>query len=161
MFSYEHRIWKVASNMEELDDWLPYAEELIQKWATQSCDEVDLSGFDLQLASLLLEDNLLPASARVAFARLMLAVVREANANRLTLECLDIKPPRPGRKQTDRRETGYRLVRVHELINSEGIAPTLAYDIVAKECFKSPDTIRREYERAMKRRGDQESEPEN
>lgn len=152
MFEPVHKIWKAAFYAGESDDWLPYAEDLVRKWETQSCEEVKLSGFDLAIASMLLEDDLLPASARVAFSRLMLEVVREAKDKKLTLKCLGIKTPKPGRKTTDLRETGYRLCKVYQLINEEGYSPSSAYEMIAKECFKSTETIRREYERAMKKR---------
>ena len=154
MFSSDHAIHKIAVCVGEADDLLPYAEELVLKWSTQDCDEVELAGSDLAIAALLLEDNLLPSSARVAFARLMLKTIEEARENRLTLKCLGFRTPKPGRKKTDLAETGYRLHKVYQLINTEGMTPNDAYDIVAKECFKSPDTIRREYERAMKKTRD-------
>lgn len=152
MFSEKHAIFKFANYACELDDWLPYAEDLVRKWETQSCEEVKLTGFDLAIASMLLEDDLLPASARVAFSRLMLEVVSEVKDKKLTLKCLGIKTPKAGRKKTDLRETGYRLCKVYRLINKEGYSPSSAYEMIAKECFKSTETIRREYERAMKKR---------
>ena len=159
MFSYKHLIWRVASYYGELDDWLPYAEDLVRKWETQSCEEVKLSGFGLAIASMLLEDDLLPASARVAFARLMLEVVREAEDKKLTLECLNIKPPKPGRKD-DRTERGNRLFEVYSLIE-KGMSATQAYKVVAETHFKSPDTIRREYERHFSRKRKRKEAGEN
>ena len=41
MFSSKHAIWKFAYAGDELDDWLPYAEDLIRKWSSQNSDEVE------------------------------------------------------------------------------------------------------------------------
>ena len=68
MFSSEHAIWKFAYAGGELDDWLPYAEDLIQKWSVQNKDEIKFDLFQITLATLLLKDDLLPAPARAAFA---------------------------------------------------------------------------------------------
>ena len=78
MFLPEHEIWKFAYAGDELDDWLPHAEWLIQKWLAQTCCEVKFENyFQVILAGLLLKDNLLPASARVAFAELLIRKVTE------------------------------------------------------------------------------------
>lgn len=150
MISSEHEIWKFADAGDELDDWLPYAEDLIEKWSGQDKSEVYFNGtFEIVLASLLLMDGLLPASARHAFARLTLDVIDEAEDKRCFLSSLGMRPPRPGR-QEDLRAKGYRIHKVRELIKA-GHKSTDAYDLVAKEVHKSPDTVRRDYERAMKK----------
>ena len=62
MISSNHAIWKFADAGDELDDWLPYAEDLIRKWSTQSSDEVEFqTTFEIAIAALLLIDGLLPA----------------------------------------------------------------------------------------------------
>lgn len=159
MFTREHAIWKFADAGDELDDWLPYAEDLVHQWSSQNANEVKLSGFDLVIASMLLEDDLLPTSARVAFSKLMLEVVHEAEDKKLTLKCLDIHPPKPGRKE-NRNETGNRLIAVYALIE-EGMSTTQAYKVVAEEHFKSPDTIRREFERHLSKRRKQKPTGKN
>lgn len=84
MFSEEHAIWKFAKAGGELDDWLPHAEYLVQKWSTQTGDEVEFqSTWQIIIASFLLEDGLLPASARAAFAKVMLKTIVEAETNKL------------------------------------------------------------------------------
>jgi hypothetical protein len=152
MFSSEHAIWKFANAGDELDDWLPYAEELVRKWSAQNSDEVKFPNtFDIILAAFLLKDDLLPASARVAFAKLMLETVDEATSNKLRIISLDIYPPKPGRKK-NRGETYFRLGEVKALIQ-KGKTATDAYKLVAEKHFKSPETIRREYERFVKKMG--------
>lgn len=146
MFTPEHEISKIAFYFGESDDWLPYAEELVHKWAHMEPHDIRLSGFDLSIAAVLLKDDLLPSPARWALGELMLKVQTEAKARKLTIECLGIKAPRPGRKNEPREVLGFRLKRVHQLLK-EGKTKTEAYEITAKEQFKSPDTIRREYER--------------
>jgi hypothetical protein len=72
MFSSKHVIWKIANIYGELDDWLPHAEYLIGEWSIQNSDTVEFKNTrEIIIAGWLLEDDLLPASARAAFARLM------------------------------------------------------------------------------------------
>lgn len=150
MFSSEHAIWKCAYAGDELDGWLPYAEDLVRKWATQNSDEVKFPGtFGIILAALLLEDDLLPASARAAFAKLIIETINEAIVSKLRIERLHIAPPKPGRKD-DRMAHYYRFQEVKCLIQ-EGMSPTDAYKVVAQKHFKAPDTIRRDYERFVKK----------
>lgn len=142
MFSSETAIWKFAWYGDELDDWLPYAKELIEKWSTQSSDQIEFSSaFQVSLAALLLKDDLLPASARSAFAGLMLEAMSEADRNKLRIKCLHIEPPKAGRKN-NRDEIAMRFYEVHSLIE-DGMACSEAYSKVAEKYFKSPDTIRR------------------
>lgn len=151
MFSSEHAIWKFANACAELDDWLPYAEDLVREWSVQNSSEVRFQGgtFDIVLAALLLEDDLLPVSARVAFAKLMIETIDEASVSKLRIKCLHIYPPKPGRKE-NRTETIIRFHEVKTLIQ-EGKAATEAYRVVAEKHFKSPNTIRRDYERIVKK----------
>lgn len=143
-------IWKFADWWDELDDWLPYAEDLIKKWASQSSEEIKFGEFEIRIASFLLMDDLLPLSAKKAFANLMLDAMFEAKEKKLSLAALHIHPPRPGRKE-DRQAIFIRMSEVFELIK-EGHQKQEAYELVAKKHHKSPDTIRREYERWMKKR---------
>lgn len=150
MFSQEHAIWKFAYAGDELDDWLPHAEFLIGEWSNQHSEGVKFRNtFEIILAALLLEDNLLPAPARVAFARAMIETISEVTTKKIRVDCLHIEPPKPGR-QGDRRELGVRLFKVRKLIG-DGKSSTEAYKMVAEEHSKSPETIRRDYERAIKR----------
>ena len=150
MFSSKHAIWKFAYAGDELDDWLPYAEDLVRKWSSQNCDEVAFqTTFEIILAAFLLEDDLLPASARTAFAKVMLETIDEAGRNKLHLKCLHIHPPKPGRTE-NRTETFIRFDEVATLIQ-EGKTATEAYKAVAEKHFVSPDTIRRDYERRLKK----------
>ncbi len=160
MFSSQHAIWKFADAEDELDDWLPYAEDLIRKWSAQNKDEVGFQNtLEIIIASLLLEDDLLPASARAAFAKVMLEVIGEASINKLRLKCLHIHPPKPGRKKR-RAETFIKFREVKTLIQ-EGKTATEAYDVVAARHFKSPDTIRRNYERIVKKSRERKETGEN
>ncbi len=69
----EYKIWKFANAGQEIDDWLPYAKNLIRQCLIQSSDEVKSKvTFDITLAALLLHDDLLPASASGSFAKLMI-----------------------------------------------------------------------------------------
>ena len=149
-FSPDHEIWKFAYAGDELEDWLCYAEDLIEKWASQSRDEVKFkTTFEIILASLLLMDNLLPPSARKAFAHLTLETIMQIEDKKVAIECLHITSPTPGRKE-DRRTKGLILMGVHSLLRT-GLSKTEAYEAVAAQHFKSPDTIRRMCERALKK----------
>lgn len=151
MFSSAHMIWKWACQGDGLNDWLPYAEELVNKWASQSDEEVKFeSEFDIRIAAFLLVDDLLPSPARRAFGNLMLHTMAEAKTKKLTLTTLGIRPPRPGRKE-DRTAIFIRNRAVIELIE-QGRSKQDAYELAAKQFHKSPDTLRRDYERYLKRR---------
>ena len=146
MFSSKHAIWQFAYAGDELDDWLSYAEGLVRKWSVQNSNEIAFQNtFDIILAALLLKDDLLPDSARAALAEVMLNTISEAGINKFRIKCLHIEPPKPGRKKA-RSTTGHRLSEVYSLLK-KGVSTTQAYKVVAEMHFKSPDTIRREYER--------------
>lgn len=150
MFSSEHAIWKFAYAGDELDDWLPHAEDLIREWSIQNSEAVRFKNtFDIILAALLLEDDLLPTPARVAFAKVMLETITETQTNKLRVDCLHVHPPKPGRKE-DRAGIFIKFLQVRNLIQ-EGMTATEAYEVVAEKHCKSPDTIRRDYERMVKK----------
>lgn len=150
MFSSEHAIWKFANAGGELDDWLGHTEHLVREWSNPGSNDVKFENtFDIILAAFLLEDDLLPAPARVAFAKTMLETIGEVQTKKLRVSCLHIEPPKPGRKE-NRQQMGIRLRKVAGLIN-EGMSPTEAYKNVAEEHCKSTETIRRDYERMIKR----------
>ncbi|WP_158675241.1 hypothetical protein [Thiohalobacter thiocyanaticus] len=153
MFTPDHEIWKFAYAGDELDDWLPYAADLVATWTSQSQNEVKFkTTFEIILASLLLMDDLLPPSARKAFAVLTAETITEIENKKVVIECLHITPPPPGRKE----DTHFRaqvLFAVQQLLKT-GLSKTEAYEAIATKHHKSPDTIRRMYERALKRRRD-------
>tara|TARA_R110001592_G_scaffold308825_1_gene582854 strand:- start:4947 stop:5429 length:483 start_codon:yes stop_codon:yes gene_type:complete len=150
MFSSKHEIWKFACAGDELDDWLPYAEDLVNTWGNIGIDEVRFeNSFQIVLASLLLMDDLLPRPAKRAFAKLALDVIDEANKKKVTLTTMKMSPAEPGRK-ADRRAQAIRLFTVKDYLKS-GLSKQEAYQKAAVEFHKSPDTIRREFERAMKK----------
>lgn len=151
MFSSEHQIWKFANYWDELNDWLPYAEDLVRIWADQSSNEIKFkSTFEITIASFLLMDDLLPLAAKKAFAKVTLDVMSEARKKKLTLKSLYIDPPPPGRK----KDRASLFIRMHEVIQliEEGRQKQEAYNLVATQYHKSPDTVRRDYERYIKRR---------
>jgi hypothetical protein len=151
MFSPDHEIWKFAYAGDELDDWLLYAEDLVHRWTGQSHEEVEFgTTFEIILAALMCMDDLLPVSARRAFAKCMLDAISEADERKLTLTALHVRPPQPGRKE-DRRALFHRTHEVIELLQ-KGHPKQEAYESVAKMFHKSPDTIRRDYERWISRR---------
>ncbi len=150
MFSSEHAIWKFAYAGDELDDWLPYAEDLIRKWSVQNKNEVQFDSFQIILAALLLKDGLLPASASAAFADAVWEAMNDAIEKKYTLKSLHIHPPKSGMKKMNLDRLGFIMHSVSGIIRS-GKNATQAYQEVADKCFVSPDTIRRVYERQKKK----------
>lgn len=149
MFSSEHAIWRFANAGGELDDWLPYAEDLVRKWSTEKSRKVEFQNtLEIILASYLLKDDLLPAPARAALASVMLETIVQASLDKLEIKCLYIFPPKPGRKE-NRTATFIRFHEVKTLIQ-EGTSASKAFKVVAEKHFKSPETIRRDYERIVK-----------
>ncbi len=143
-----HKICKLAYAADN-DDWILYAEDLILKWSAQKTNEVSFRNTDeIIIAAFLLVDGLLPSSAIVAFSHTMLGAIKEAEDNKLHLSCLHVHPPKPGRKE-NREQTFIRFDEVRTLIQ-DGKTATEAYKVVAEKHYKSPDTIRREFERAQK-----------
>ena len=150
MFSSEHAIWKFAYAGDELDDWLPYAEDLIRKWSVQNKDEIKFDSFQIALAALLLKDDLLPAPARTAFADAVWEAMNDAFEKKYTLKSLHIHPPKSGMKKMTPERLGFIIHSVSGIIRS-GKNSTQAYQEVADKCFVSPYTIRRVYERQKKK----------
>lgn len=148
MFSPEHAIWQFANAGDEIEDWLPYAEDLIRIWSTQNSDDVKFATtFEIILAAYLLKDGFLPESASTALGELVLKTIDEVHSKKLGIKCLMIYPPAAGRKK-NRTQPFIRFHEVDDLIR-EGKTATEAYAIVAEKHFKSPDTIRRDYERIV------------
>ena len=149
VFNHNQEIVKAAFASGKPDDWLDKAEELIEEWASCSEDEVQFhTTSDITIASLLLVDDLLPPPARKAFARLTLETIRETTHKKVAVECLRIKPPSPGRKDNEAQRLHIKI-RVMNLVRS-GLSKTEAYEIVAAELCKAPDTIRRAWERPLR-----------
>ncbi len=150
MFSSKHAIWQFANAGDELNDWLSYAEDLVRKWSVQNKDEIKFDSFQITLAVLLLKDDLLPASAREAFADAVWEAMNDAFEKKYTLKSLHIHPPKSGMKKMTPARLGFIIHSVSGIIRS-GKNTTQAYQEVADKCFVSPDTIRRVYEREKKK----------
>lgn len=108
----------------------------------------ELSTLSWTIAAALLKSNVHISGALVG--ELIESIIRDGEELRGNIPSLGIKPAKKGRPATDRRRAGYRILTVHRLIEA-GHNKTEAYRIVAESCNKSPDTIRREYERRKKR----------
>lgn len=150
IFKEGMQIWKIAFNQPDADDFLSFAEDRLKAWQ-QAEDSIEFKDPDeIAIACLLLEDDLLPDKAAKALAGTMLNTLHECREKRLTIESLKIQPPRSGRKE-NRAGKGHILLSTSKLIK-QGIPKQQAYDIVANQFYKSPDTVRRIYERAIKSR---------
>lgn len=85
-------------------------------------------------------------------------VIEEAVEAKAEIPALGIKNPKRGRpsdKKTREWYRGYLLHKIKELTEMKGMNLTEAYKNIAEERHKSPDTIRRDYERLMKARKEQ------
>lgn len=153
LFKSEHMIWQYAYYHDELDDILPHVEYLIGEWEVREYQD-DQPFFknqeEIRIASFLLHDDLLPDVARKAFSILMVGSMMEANDKQVYLESLYVTPPKRGRKTS--KEVRHRRFEVHRLINNDGLLPMKAYKKIADKYYVSLDTIRRDYERALKNR---------
>lgn len=153
MFSSKHAIWKFADQWDDLDYrefLLVYAETLVSEWSNSANVEFRTT-FEILIASFLLEDDLLTASAKAAFARAMRQTIDEAESNKLGIECLHLEKPKPGRRRDD--EIMQRFHEVRRMIQ-EGKRLTEAYEVVARKYSKDSSTVRREYERFWKKQRD-------
>ncbi|WP_376697240.1 hypothetical protein [Wenzhouxiangella sp. EGI_FJ10305] len=132
------------------EEWIESAESLGRKWSKLAPEEISFKSTDEILkASYLLDKGRLPEAAWSAYSHVVLDAILEIEEKKLTVDSLHIKPPKRGR-QEDRRQKGYMILKTQELIRF-GYSPTEAYDQLAQELHKSPDTVRRTYERARKK----------
>ena len=91
MFSSKHEIWKFALAGDELDDWLPYAEDLVNEWRNDTKVTFNNS-WDIILASYLLMDDLLPPIAKKAFANIKAATALRAHVGAIVSQYQDNHP---------------------------------------------------------------------
>jgi len=153
LFNPEHMIWQYANYHDELDDILPNVEYLIGQWEAREYETGQPFFKDrreIHMASLLLHDDLLPDAARKAFSYLMLDAIIEADDKKIKLQSLYVSPPKRGRKSSVNL-LGRRF-ETHRLINKEGCSASEAYKKIADKHCVSVDTIRRDYERNIKKR---------
>ncbi len=150
MFTSEHQLWHFANYGDELDDWLLYAEDLVKQWSIEK-DVVFKDTFQIIIASYLLMDDLLPSSARISFSQLMLDTISESIDKKIAMKQLMINKPNRGRKKRSRAD---EFIILHDVCTylKQGSSKTNAYSLVSKKHFKSPDTIRRMFERATKKK---------
>lgn len=149
MLNSTHLIWQVAERESLLEEWIPYAEQLIQKWSTSPVFEFS-SQEEVQIALLLLADNLLPPFAQRKLALNTLDAIGEAYEKKYTLHYLKIQPPEAGRHK-DTRTLWVITSAVHAALK-KGLSRSEAYEQVCKQHKKSFDTVRRIYERNEKRK---------
>ena len=152
-FKSHHKVWNVGWYYDDVDDYLSYVNICLEKWVQNKYDhEIPFfeDKYEIQVASLLLYDNLLPTEARKAFSMLAITAMKEISDTKQQSNVFHIKKPAKGRKKDEFLERQL-LSGVAKLIKA-GTLKTEAYKIVAQENNKSPDTVRRRYERFMKRR---------
>ena len=84
-------------------------------------------------------------------AGILLSMMRELKELRVTAASLEEKPRKRGRKKADYKRKAVAMV---SKLERSGMQRTKAYERVADEFNKAPDTIRRTYERLIAERSE-------
>lgn len=142
--------WKAAWSSKDPGDVLSHMDYLLSEWQESEIIVEFENPWQIIIASLFLTDGILPLQARKGLANTILNTIGECSEKRFKVDSLKIKPDKPGRKKDS--ETQWNMLhQTHSLIK-EGLPKQESYELVAKKFHKSPDTVRRAYERAIKRR---------
>lgn len=129
-----------------------WAEHVLTKltYAETLEDLRDFSPGDWYVCALLLQSNL--PVPRIIIGKLIEKLVTELTEAKVDVPVLGIEKPRRGRPSSSRARQQYLLYladKVRTLIAKQGMTASAAYEAIAKERHKSPDTIRRDYERLI------------
>lgn len=155
-------IYKFAYYHDELDEWLSFAEELIERWESMTFDHKKSDEaeylksfftipFEFRLATFMLMDNFLPESARIAYGYSILDAQLFLKDKNVICPSLHIEAKPKGRKRNHKEKLA-RGRLVIELIKEDKPLKEV-YETVAEKFNKSPETIRREYERWYAKNG--------
>jgi hypothetical protein len=157
-FTSDMMIWQYAYYHDELEDYLSQADYLLEQWNDPKIDVDEFIGnpntffsseFDFQLALYLLHDGLLPRKVQMILAESVLLGRLDLRSKNVQCDMLKVsKEKNPGRPTGQLENTRFR--EVLELLKV-GISRSESYERVAVKYFKSPDTIRRGFERMLKR----------
>ena len=132
------------------DDFHTSLENIFDNWHIQTdFEEYKFSDpFELFLAAIFLEESppLLPSHVKKAVGSTLKQAITESSDKKYTMESLYVFPPKPSRKKGDRYRRSI-IYSVGRLIRVEGWNRQSAYQKIAEQNHKSPDTIRRIYER--------------
>lgn len=122
---------------------------IIESTGTNS--SVLITEFDNYCLKLFLEDGLLekPENVLFAYIDLLEKISKECSNKKTYLDSLGQEAPNSGAKK-NKHLKATMLFSTKKYLN-EGISKGGAYEMVAKEVNRSPDTVRRTYERAIKR----------
>jgi len=101
--------------------------------------------YEFEIAGLLLIDGLLPVQAREAYVQCVFNAQVCLSNKKVVCEELFVQPNKRGRKSI-KNEMKQRIEDVQKAIDS-GVSVTESYKLVAPKYNKSPDTIRRSFER--------------
>lgn len=155
-YPFENPILKFADTYnyyrDKSDEGQAWAERVLTKLTHAETLE-DLRSFtpgDWYICALLLQSNL-PVPRRI-IGQLIEKLVTELTETKIDVPALGIKKPRRGRPASsmDRRRYLFHLMHeVRTLTTDQGMTVSAAYEAIAERRHKSPDTIRRDYERFM------------
>ncbi len=125
-------------------------ESFMDEWSKSDPDENELYKFNIRLAAMLLIDGILPTKAGVVLGNKILAAMDEIIEKKQSVKALGIEKKTRGRPPKEQsihyiyHEVGMRI--------KDGMSKTSAYKEVADQENKSPETIRRIFEREKKKR---------
>ena len=136
---------------DDYDDAATIIDEAFEKYKTLNSDDVykSLTSTDWFCIRCFLLDQINPGDLSL-FGLLIDSIFKEVESNNLSLESLGIEPKPAGRPTTINE---YRLREIIGFVKWElKTAKTKieAYEAVARKMNKSPDTVRRYYERWLK-----------
>lgn len=149
--------WAVEGNGGESAGWHEAAEELIQIWSNKTLDsDTTIHDFfwdyqEIDWATALLFDGLLPEPARQALALLWIRAMDEMHRRDISLETFLSSPhsKKRGRRSSPQRQDYLSEV---DRLTEKGLTKTAGYEAVALQFNRSVETVRSEYERANRKK---------
>ena len=151
-------IWQYAWYHDDLDGYLEHASQLIIEWTDplidinsfkEAPDTFFKNEFDFEIALYLLNDGLLPLNAQMILAHAVLLGRINLISRNIKSEMLKVSKVRKAGRPSVKVELT-RSIDVLKLLEL-GLPRSEAYERVAAQYCKSTDTIRRAFERQVKR----------
>ncbi len=155
-FTHDTMTFKFAYQNNEIEDWLTFANDLIERRESMSfdikqSDKIDYlktfftQPFEFRLATFMLMNRLLPDSARQAYGFCIIKSQFILKDKKVVCPSLFVNGQTKGRKGIHKEKLNRNRI-VIEMIK-QGKPLKEVCELVADKYNKSPDTIRREHER--------------
>lgn len=138
----------LGSHLDDYDDAATMIEAAYEKYTRSEFppDVPDSMAFDWYCFSVFLKDSLPPGNLRI-FGDLIENLFEEMEERNISLKSLGISPSKSGRPETMTDRKILEIIGMVKFEQKNASKKSEAYEIVAKSLNKSPDTIRRYYER--------------